>query len=1275
MTMSHVRMLAAWVLGFGALGWGAESVPCTFSCSFDGSLEPETAAGASMAMAREETFAEGHAGQALVVDGVQQAAAFLAAHNLPKDRGSCEFWIQPRWEPGDLARRGFVCDEEDGAKAGINTIWIWKIGGSLRFDVRDPEDSYITTGIADWKRGTWHHVVANWDCNQGTSLYVDGELKGQRETTWTPRTGLRFVAGRRQRNSEPAQAQLDELRIYARPLSADEVKAAYAGELPTRSAPRPGPAPAIAQPDREPALLFHLPFDGVCSASRSRGEGVPVLAENVSYTPGVRGQAAVFVPGAQLKFARAGNIRKEAGTIAFWYRPLWPPAALVDSTVRELWRCCFTEAPRPQQRKGSNMTWLWFWGDSLRFDVSDPRDSYAVGSIAGWAADRWHHIAATWDHRKGSTIYIDGRPLNGNRDGQSPVLPSSWSVFDTFPFFYVGSGEQGQSAEGWMDDFRIYDAALSPEQVQAEVAVVFPLIAEFAVPGPPYVPVGASATIHWRISTRADKPYRGTVHWRLLGPDGGVLQRGGDLPVDLGDGVGAVPMRLDCVPGMAGPHAIEASWTAGNTARSSVLTFHAVPPEPAEPRPAVLRTEPLETIDVTRPLPPERSTQFGETTVVESALGAYLQMGEARHSRYAMRFSVPEADAAYVIEIDYPDDRPRTMEILAQASAGGRGEYELQTGLYCGDEYPLSNRVLTHRCVLWARSTDMALILMTAEEGRPAAVSEVRVSRLVGRLPSNLTGRAPPVDGGRHVGIYYEDPALCYDFGGHEAMPRFEKTISRLMDYMEYSGQDLFMYPAVWYHGPLYPSRSQRLAMSRKHPDNFIGYLLTRFSARGLSFIPTLNVHDVSTLTKHKCTEELMASNRMPASPLMIFADGMPNMGGWHGTPPNYNPLHPEARRAFLTLFDEMLELYGDYPAFKGICLHLPRHVALWFGHAEAGYNDYCIEAFMEDTGIAIPVESTDASRVRKRYAWLKANAWEPWIAWRCRAIHAFYREIADRITAKRADLRLIVNTYRPSIRDCWEDDAYMEPGYVSRVNREAGLDAALFRRDADIVIQQTIYPADYRWCRSRRRGDELERQRLRHFRAESFAVLASDGSGWLNMHDRYWEDAVGRGKDKLEASWLREAGWRVSTLNPTPLQFLQHYLAPLRFADVQTFTKGGFLIGTHGVESELAAFARAFRALPSVPFTDLADGDDTAVVTRYHRAGGGLYFYVANTGGEAARASLQVTGTVDAVLDLATGTAVDLPLAKTLDMLMPPYTLRSFVARGRELKLLGGEK
>jgi hypothetical protein len=78
----------------------------------------------------------------------------------------------------------------------------------------------------------------------------------------------------------------------------------------------------------------------------------------------------------------------------------------------------------------------------------------------------------------------------------------------------------------------------------------------------------------------------------------------------------------------------------------------------------------------------------------------------------------------------------------------------------------------------------------------------------------------------------------------------------------------------------------------------------------------------------------------------MNLANGKPNPGGFHGTPSNFNPLHPAVQDYVNALVDDLLRRYEMHTSFKGIVLHLTKHTIPWFGSIEAGYNDYCAEAF-----------------------------------------------------------------------------------------------------------------------------------------------------------------------------------------------------------------------------------------------------------------------------------------------------------------------------------------
>lgn len=117
----------------------------------------------------------------------------------------------------------------------------------------------------------------------------------------------------------------------------------------------------------------------------------------------------------------------------------------------------------------------------------------------------------------------------------------------------------------------------------------------------------------------------------------------------------------------------------------------------------------------------------------------------------------------------------------------------------------------------------------------------------------------------------------------------------------------------------------------------------------------------------------------------------------------------------------------------------------------------------------------------------------------------------------------------------------------------------------------------------------------------------------------------------------------------------MSHFVKPLRFHDVLGIDKGGFLVGSYGMEPHLAAFARSFRALPPIVMADLPCSSD-AVKVRAAVYGGRSYFYVVNTSGEAV--SLDVV-MPDATTDLSGGETY----AGRLVLSLRPYELRSFAA------------
>ena len=73
--------------------------------------------------------------------------------------------------------------------------------------------------------GQWHHIASTWDKESGVTLYLDGQKVGNR-----PHNGPHFVWTGHVSLGKPGALRrcyngaLDEVRIYNRAITADEVK-------------------------------------------------------------------------------------------------------------------------------------------------------------------------------------------------------------------------------------------------------------------------------------------------------------------------------------------------------------------------------------------------------------------------------------------------------------------------------------------------------------------------------------------------------------------------------------------------------------------------------------------------------------------------------------------------------------------------------------------------------------------------------------------------------------------------------------------------------------------------------------------------------------------------------------------------------------------------------------------------------------------------------------------------------------------------------------------
>lgn len=791
---------------------------------------------------------------------------------------------------------------------------------------------------------------------------------------------------------------------------------------------------------------------------------------------------------------------------------------------------------------------VWFWFAGTTLRA-DPSDYDDSYRTCGIQANNaWVHLVCTWDE-EGVGIFVNGKRLAGRGDGASPMEDA------------LRAADMLSVARPEFSAFSVGSRNAS-EQADA-------LIDDFRIYS---APLGSDEVkaIWQEHAPQVQKTRPQTDYARIFANEMTNVYEG------VSCGVGGVPGELDLVEEVK----------LDNT--------------------------------FLRRLGEDRVRTVGEFSFGHLADTQYLELGSKEGSRIAIRFDIDTNAPLYCFEFDLPDNAKRTADLIVQPCKGE--DYILQVGVAMGDEYPNSNRILTHRCLYWSHAPDVAAVLMTAREGSPAALSAIRLYRVKdGRLPvAAVREPKPNLDGWRRsFAMYFEDPAVGLDFGLDQKSVGSATGIGRLIDRvaakMKYTGENIFAYPGVWYKGLIDDDWNPR-----GHAPDFLLAWYEKFGREGLGVVPTVNPNTMP-VPSGLVTLESMGNGALHPTVVAIHDTGKPNWGKRHNTPPNFNFHHPQVQAHIEHFIDVLLEQGKEFPAFRGICLHMTRHCMLWFGDEASGYNDYTVRAFAADCGVAVPFDRFAANPLRgKDYAlWLREHCWEEWIQWRCDQVTKFYVRMAKKLSAARPDLKLWVNSFVPP--DVTHPD-FTRNDFLQRANRRCGLDgAALTQGASNLILCQTLLPADYRWRRRQSYPSEAAamHQRVLDTLPGTYSLLHGADYPWVNLHDRYWESAIGRlgGSrlgGKLTCDWMKECPWRVTVVNPAGRHALRPFALPFRYSDVLGLSKGGFLVGTYGMEDVLVPFVQAFRALPAVIMDEIGRVGD--VVVRQRMFDGKSYFYVVNT-------------------------------------------------------------
>ena len=1020
-------------------------------------------------------------------------------------------------------------------------------------------------------------------------------------------------------------------------------------------------------------VLFYLPFEDQVVARQAKGKKEPNAAKGIKYVEGIKGRALYSDDETYLSYSMKDNLNKKQGSIELWIKPDWD---VDDGESYRIFHEGFFVHSQP------NCLGLSKWLNRLYLSVSSPDHHYAY--IPDWRKGEWHQIVLTWDNQKGAWIYVDGlaKCITATRHTwRGTVTPQySWET-KFYPEMNIGtrlpeySGSKGAHAA--IDEFCIYDHELTSEQIRQNYLRFKPV--RITLKDTVY---SLTEEKHLKVilANETKRPVSGSITCEVLNPSGAVIINKTVENISFGS-IEKRAVDFSFVPSEPGQHLVRCTWKGHTTYEESTriyvrdLNYEKLQISETDN----LKLKLIDEIDCTVSLGPERYCDDGTAKVVDSPLGRYRETGTERRSRFAYRFKIGTLRNPHLLIFEYPDDKVRSMEITHSGYNGKdvRQSWNLQTGILTGDEYPNTNRLHEYKCFLWPEEKDNALVIMNRERseyGRSAAMKSIKVYEIEGGLPEAGISKVK-YGQERLIGLIYEDPMLIKCFGGDvsgglPSMEEVHRALSRLVSYMKYTGQNLIILPIAWYSGPNYPSSLESSGTEgwERYPGDTIDFILKMFEKNDLSFIGLFRAWTTGTLARRQMeVSEEEVKNGADTVNQMMWNNEMSY---------NLNPLHPDVQKKFLDLTEEVLDRYGSSPAFKGICYVYGHYSgSLTFNERlKGGYGDYNTAFFEKDTGIKIPVDKKSPYRFNRRYDWLMKNKKQEWIDWRCRKIHELTMKKYEMIRNKRDDLRMIISPCysipvlenTPSIRNISGKIQY--EGF-----KQAGLDMNMYQGIKNFSFTMSIGGGGQRYSRTvggQDGGIKSLLSRDLNF-DKSYQSLYDGGKSILNTGLGYWEAAFNPDEIMpMKGFWWKEPGNRFSALGPAHKNFMQMYAEGMAAIDPPAVVIGWNLVNTTGHEEDIISFARAYRALPAMPFEEVKEVKGDVVCVRELKGKDKYYFYLVNREYYPVKVQLQLKtekGRIS-LTNLATGNNVRVRRVGKqyiFSMELAPFSLNSFVSEG----------
>gem|GEM_PF-2785273 len=341
-------------------------------------------------------------------------------------------------------------------------------GGRISADFEDTTNggNHPITSTSTLKNNQWYHAVLTYatttigDPNRpNVKLYINGVFEAASTTSTVPeyysQQGFGIATGLTQAQARSGffNGDVDEFRIYDRELTDAEIETLYklgqakVATTPTAKAPK--------------GLVGHWTFDGkymlsnVQDASGNNNHGTMPSTVSTTTAPGRLGQALGF-DGADdyVSIPNSATLQPSAITVSAWFkaRTYATSMTIASKAYNDPWSSPF-------------ISWMMRVNSStlLETDVSDGA-SYSANGVPlarSLLTNTWYHLVMTYDGTNLHT-YLDGILLDTDDTISGPISYTSTPVLIGGD---ISSTPIGDDFDGWIDDVRIYNYAMTANEV------------------------------------------------------------------------------------------------------------------------------------------------------------------------------------------------------------------------------------------------------------------------------------------------------------------------------------------------------------------------------------------------------------------------------------------------------------------------------------------------------------------------------------------------------------------------------------------------------------------------------------------------------------------------------------------------------------------------------------------------------------------------------------------------------------------------------------------